>query len=66
MRITGVNLPPSIPSADRGIEPDTTTEPDLERHQIVTFDSRASVKHLKSSANVSKMLERLNQTKPDD
>ena len=41
-------------------------EPPMEQHRIVTFDSRASVKQLKKSGNVAKMLERLNQPNSDD
>jgi hypothetical protein len=38
----------------------------MEHHEIVTFNSRASVKQLKKSGNVSKLLERLNQPNNDN
>jgi hypothetical protein len=55
-----------------GIEPDaspldkSSSSDGVEKHKLVTFDSRASVKQLKNRGNVSKLLERLNQPKADD
>jgi hypothetical protein len=60
------------PSFDLGIEPDaspldkSSSSGDVEKHKLVTFDSRASVKQLKNRGNVSKLLERLNQPKADE
>jgi len=60
------------PSFDLGIEPDaspldkSSSSDGVEKHKLVTFDSRASVKQLKNRGNVSKLLERLNQPKADE